>query len=529
MSYSSFVLPVLFFAAFASASCPFHVEPYKVANVASQPEVASALAALQTRINGAMPVLNKTLGATALTVSVGYYDDTIFFAGVGVRRYDLPTLDAPDQNTIFRIGSISKLFTSLLVLVAVDQGLIASLDEPVSRFVPLDVLPPFGFTAVQAGNITWQQLLSHTSGLFREAPCAASTGCQVGTNTILARLAQRRLQALPSTRSMYSNFGFALLGRIVGEYVFGSSFETALANAVLKPLGLARTGANVTAWIAGAYGLNDALSYFPGTLTVNPAIAVDLGWAAPAGNLFSTPADLNTLAHELIEGYFGRGKLLKRTSLYRQSMLPQFIDNSARSGFASPYEIAILNSYQVERKGGNLDGYSALIAVVPALGVSMTLTINSGFDELGAPGLHFLETVVDAFSAMYIRLEPTRVFPTPPNSFRDYAGTYSAFQAGVNTGITATLGKSTTNPTQLSLAVTISPMALALRWVRGETFTLHLTNNGTDVNPSTVECLMVQALSTEDAEVEFQRDPMSNKVTQFSVPGLFFDGVFIKN
>jgi CubicO group peptidase (beta-lactamase class C family) len=523
------VVSIFSFVSFSFASCPFHVEPYRVANVASQPEVATALTALQSRINAAMPVFNRSLGATALTVSVSYYDDTIFFAGVGVRRYDTPTLQAPDQNTIFRIGSISKLFTSLLVLVAVDQGLIGSLDEPVSRFVPLDVLPPYGFTSIQAGNITWQQLLSHTSGLFREAPCAASAGCRLPTNAILARLASRRLQTLPSTRAMYSNFGFALLGRIVGEFVFGSTFETALTNAVLKPLGLARTGANVTAWIAGAYGLNDALSYFPGTLTVNPAIAAELGWAAPAGDLFSTPADLNALAHELVEGYFGRGKLLKRTSLYRQSMLPQYIDNSARSGFASPYEIALIDSYQVERKGGNVGGYSALIAVVPALGVSMSLTINSGFDELGAPGLHFLETIVDAFSAMYIRLEPSRVFPTPPASFRDYAGTYTAFQAGVNTGITATLGKSGANPTQLSFAVTISPMALALRWVMGETFTLHLTNNGTDVNPSTVECLQVQALSTEEAQVEFQRDPMTNKVTQFTVPGLFFDGIFVKN
>jgi CubicO group peptidase (beta-lactamase class C family) len=393
----------------------------------------------------------------------------------------------------------------------------------------LDVLPPYGFSNVQAGNITWQQLLSHTSGIVREAPCAASAGCQVDTNTILARLAQTRLQALPSTRSMYSNLGFALLGRVVAEAVFGSTYETALENVVLKPLGLARTGANVTAWIRGAYGLNDALTYIPGTLTVNPAILTDLGWAAPAGNLFSTPADLNTVAQELINGFYGRGKLLKRTSLYRQIMQPQFMDNSADSGFASPYEIAVINSYQVDRKGGNVGGYSSLIAAVPALGASMSLTINSGFDELGEPGLHFLTTIVDAFSAMYLRLEPMRRFPTPTTgSLSDYIGNYTGFQGGVNTGIVATLSKSA-NPTQLALAVAVSPFALAARWVEGETFSLHLTNNGTNVNPNSVSCLTVSLLSTEGAHAQFERDPMTNLVTQFTVRGIFYDGVFVKN
>lgn len=511
------------------APCPFHVEPYPIANVQNQPEIATALAALQQRVSQSMPVLNKTLGATALTVSVSHFDSTIFFAGVGIRRYDTPTLDAPDDKTIFRIGSISKVFTSLMVLVAVDQGLIPSLDEPLSKWVPLDVLPPYGFSRIQAGNITWQQLLSHTSGIVREVPCAASASCQLDTNTILARLAQTRLQALPSTRAMYSNLGFALLGRVVAEAVFGSTYETALENTVLKPLGLGRTGANVTAWIGGAYGLNDALTYIPGTLKVNPAILTDLGWAAPAGNLFSTPADLNVVTQELINGYYGRGKLLKRTALYRQIMQPQFMDNSGVSGIASPYEIAVINSYQVQRKGGNIGGYSALIAVVPALGVSMSLTINSGFDELGDPGLHFLTTIVDAFSAMYLRLEPLRRFPTPPTaSLSDYIGNYTAFQAGYSTGITATLSKSA-NPTQLAVGVIVSPFALAARWVTGETFSLHLTNNGTNLDPGSASCLMVSLLSTEGAHVEFERDPMTNRVTQFTVRGIFYDGIFVKN
>jgi CubicO group peptidase (beta-lactamase class C family) len=87
---------------------------------------------------------------------VSFFNETVFFNGVGVRRYDLPTLDAPDLNTIFRIGSVSKLFTSLLVLVAVDQGLIGGLDEPISRTVPFSMLAPYSHDSLGSiTDITW--------------------------------------------------------------------------------------------------------------------------------------------------------------------------------------------------------------------------------------------------------------------------------------------------------------------------------------------------------------------------------------
>jgi CubicO group peptidase (beta-lactamase class C family) len=147
---------VLLFVSSIFAQCPYHPKSFYLPNVGNEPEISTAFSSLSQRISQAMPIFNKTLGATALTVSVSFFNETVFFNGVGVRRYDLPTLDAPDLNTIFRIGSVSKLFTSLLVLVAVDQGLIGGLDEPISRTVPFSMLAPYSHDSLGSiTDITW--------------------------------------------------------------------------------------------------------------------------------------------------------------------------------------------------------------------------------------------------------------------------------------------------------------------------------------------------------------------------------------
>jgi CubicO group peptidase (beta-lactamase class C family) len=518
----NFGLPfLLLLCAFTNAQCPYHPTAFYIPNVAQEPEIAAAFSSLSQRVSASTPILNQTAGATALTVSVSFFNETVFFQGVGVRRYDTARFEAPDLDTMFRVGSVTKLFTSLLLLVAVDQGLLSGLDEPVSKTVKFSMLAPYSHaTLASIDDITWQQLVSHMAGLPREAPCDPNAGCLTDTTTtILARLANIRLQTLPSTRAGYSNLGFSLIGNLAAEHLFGSSFAAALQKFVLAPLGLTRTSVSVKAWLAGAYGPNLALSYEPGTLNVNPAIAAQLGWSAPCGEMISTPRDLNTVTQELINGYNGGGVLFGRKSLYRAAMQPQFMDGAGDTGFASPYEVVFLRSFIVDRKGGNVAGYSALVAVVPELGISMTLNINSAFNELGAPGVHFIDVMVVAFSSMFSRLEPKRLYAVPTNHpLSDYVGSYSLG----GTAITATV-KASANPTELLFDVSLVPIKpLALRWSNAgnEDFVVQLTTNGTHVNPPTIDCSTVDVFDIVGAVATFARDPVSNNVTSVALPSL---------
>ncbi|HET7550410.1 MAG TPA: serine hydrolase domain-containing protein, partial [Gemmatimonadaceae bacterium] len=113
-------------------------------------------------------------------------------------------------KTIYRVGSVSKLFTDIAVMQLVEQGKL-DLDAPVSRYVP-SFRPenPFG------GEITLRELMSHRSGLVREPPVGHyfDDGSPTLSETI-ASLNDTKLVYAPNTRTKYSNAAIALVGDVL--------------------------------------------------------------------------------------------------------------------------------------------------------------------------------------------------------------------------------------------------------------------------------------------------------------------------
>ena len=122
-------------------------------------------------------------------------------------------MGAPDSNTGFRIGSISKVFTSLQTLILRDQGHIKSLDDDITEYFPeFKIQNPFQTKR----GITFAQLMSHMSGLPRNAPCLGifETGCNISDATMNEHIASLQLMYPPGTQPSYSNLGFGLLGKV---------------------------------------------------------------------------------------------------------------------------------------------------------------------------------------------------------------------------------------------------------------------------------------------------------------------------
>ena len=164
-------------------------------------------------------------------------------AGLADREANVPMR----ENTLFRLASISKAFTSLAVAALVEQGKL-SLDDPVSRWLPYFTPKlPDGSEPV----ITIRQLLCHMSGLdYRwaqkeDGPYAragVSDGLDITGMTLeenLKRLASAPLCFTPGSSWLYS-LGPDVLGAVVAE-VYGSDFPTALAELVTRPLGMKDT------------------------------------------------------------------------------------------------------------------------------------------------------------------------------------------------------------------------------------------------------------------------------------------------
>ena len=189
-------------------------------------------------------------------------------------------------DTQYRIGSITKTITAVLVLQCRDEGLL-SLDDPIGKFVP-----ETGYAAA-----TIRELLSHTSGMQSE-PAAPwwerSDGVEFDELNARNDGSGRVFGAGEAFH--YSNLGFALLGEAVAR-IRGASWWDLVRDRVLVPLSMART--TYLPEEPAARGLS--VHHLRGTLTAEPA--TDNRAMAPAGQLWSTVGDLATLATFLRTGH----------------------------------------------------------------------------------------------------------------------------------------------------------------------------------------------------------------------------------
>jgi len=183
-------------------------------------------------------------------------------------------------NVQFRIGSISKTMTAVLLLQLRDQGLL-SLDDLLYRHLPGT---PVG------SAITLRQLLAHAAGLQREPDgdwWERHEGSDI--DALLAELTPDKL-ALPQHHGYhYSNLAYGLLGAVLHR-VTGLGWAELVQQRLLTPLGMARTSYHPTEPFAPGYVVHPWLD----TLREEPR--TDTGAMAPAGQLWSTPADLATWA-----------------------------------------------------------------------------------------------------------------------------------------------------------------------------------------------------------------------------------------
>ncbi len=192
---------------------------------------------------------------------------------------------APDETTQYRIGSITKTFTAVLVLRLRDEGVI-DLGDPLEKHLP----------GTGAGEATIADLLAHTGGLAAESPAPWWERTPGALRPEVADvLGEEPLRHPVGRRFHYSNPGYTVLGALV-EKLRGAPWEEVLRREVLEPLGLDRTSGRPTAPHAGGWAVH------PWADVLLPEPTEDLGRMAPAGQLWSTTGDLARFAAFLVRG-----------------------------------------------------------------------------------------------------------------------------------------------------------------------------------------------------------------------------------
>ncbi|MFI6033958.1 serine hydrolase domain-containing protein [Streptomyces sp. NPDC051315] len=191
----------------------------------------------------------------------------------------------PDENVQYRIGSITKTFTAVLVLRLRDEEAL-DLEDPLEKYLP----------GIGVGEATIGQLLAHTGGLAAESPGPWWERTPGALRPEFADVLGDQPVLHPAGRRFhYSNPGYSLLGALVEE-LRGAPWDEVLRREVLEPLGLNRTSTRPQHPHAGGWAVH------PWADVMLPEPTEDFGRMAAAGQLWSTTDDLARFAAFLVRG-----------------------------------------------------------------------------------------------------------------------------------------------------------------------------------------------------------------------------------
>ena len=319
------------------------------------------------------------------------------------------------RDSIFRCGSISKLFNALAVMQQVEAGKL-DLDAPLQTYgaglLPLNPFP-------DSPSVTLRQMLCHRSGLQREAtvggyldatqPTLAATVASISAGVLATR---------PGEKTRYSNFAASIAGHVV-ERVTGQSFEDYQRAHILDPLGMKNS-----AWtLAKTARDRIVVSHMRiadghGGWTRREAPLFDLG-TIPAGNLFSTVDDVARLAAALIAN---DGKLVKAETL-AEMFRPQLTTDA--TGFGLGFMIGKYREHRTISHSGAVYGHSTSLVILPDEKIAAIVLANE--DIVNARVSHISNAALSLMLEAKLGEQPS----APPGPFKvenltELAGDYES-------------------------------------------------------------------------------------------------------
>ena len=166
-------------------------------------------------------------GPASMSIAISRGSETLVERAWGV--VDVTTMRPATPATVYKIGSVSKQFTAVLLLRQVERGTLA-LSDSIGHYLTTGLRPEWRPLRIE-------QLLNHTAGLPNDMKREGRPEEEVSTETLIAWAARDTMWFAPGARMAYSNVGYHLLGALV-EKLYGKPYGTALQEEIARPLGL---------------------------------------------------------------------------------------------------------------------------------------------------------------------------------------------------------------------------------------------------------------------------------------------------
>ena len=368
---------------------PFSVHAQRIPSAAAVARVADSLA----------QAFIAERGAPSVAIALVRGRDTITMRAWG--KADIEQDVSATPRSVYRIGSITKQFTSSAVMQLVEQGKV-KLDDSIAAYLPN--LP------VAWRGVSVRQLLNHTSGIPSYTGIGPTWvrrwGEEMNPDTLVALTGNLPMWFAPGTKWQYDNSGYVLLGMLI-EKVTGRSWGTDLSERFLKPLGLNDTYNCVATPIVP----HRVRGYEPdGNGWINtPYLAMSQPYSA--GAMCSTVGDLAKWNRALHTGH------VVSAASYALMTTPEGAAAKSRYGYGLTVDTVAGRSMIAH--GGGINGFITGNAWVPSAELSITVLANSG----SAPSDELLKQLARAALGVPL-LQPPKVLPLAASDRARYVGVY---------------------------------------------------------------------------------------------------------
>jgi CubicO group peptidase (beta-lactamase class C family) len=293
-------------------------------------------------------------GAAVIVIRNG---QTLLRKGYGMADLELQVKIEPDM--VFRLGSVTKQFTAVAILMLEEQGKL-SVEDPITKFIP--DYPTQGHT------ITVEHLLTHTSGIrsYTEMPEWLPQWRKDFTlNELIDFFKNQPMDFAPDEKWLYDNSGYILLGAII-ERASGQSYEDFIRTKIFEPLGMKHSHYDHSEVIIPrrAKGYQRSSSGFENA----PYLSMTQPYAA--GSLASSVDDL-----ALWDSALWSNKLLKPESLAKAHK-PHVLKDGSGTGYGYGWGIGAYEGHRTIEHGGGIPGFATYTLSLPDDGVFAAILTN---------------------------------------------------------------------------------------------------------------------------------------------------------
>jgi CubicO group peptidase (beta-lactamase class C family) len=283
-------------------------------------------------------------------------------------------------NTLFQIGSITKVFTATLVQQLVEEGLL-DLDEPVVSYLPTLKLSD----ATATKQVTLRHLLSHTSGIEGDYFIDLGLGDDALARAI-EEFPKLKQWNMPGELFAYSNSGFYLTGRII-EVVTGKPFEEVMQEKLLTPLGTP----DITQHTYDVIVRDHAIGYNLNDRGAGHQVADPFAFSrqvTPAGNLMAPVDQLLRFAQlHLGDGQID-GRRLLDARLTREMRVPSPAAADDQAVFGIGWAIRPVGDEPAVMHNGGTNGFRALLTVLPERDFAVAVLTNGSWGDAAHASLN---------------------------------------------------------------------------------------------------------------------------------------------